>query len=308
LGVVTDITARVQIEQALKESEQLNRAILAAIPDKLFRIHSSGRILGFPSRYGDPHLPVEDPRLSSVQIPQLESLAAEALKTREIQIHEFQVTDVEGEQQFFEARYIPYTEDEVLVILRNITERIDFEQKLQYMANHDPLTHLPNRILFRDRLDHALELADRHADLVAVLLLDLDGFKMVNDTLGHDSGDLVLIEVAGRLGNCIRESDTLARLGGDEFVFILEKLDQPEDAALVAEKILVQFHAPFVVTDHQFSLSASIGISIKDPTKAGISSETMLKHADIAMYRVKNQDKNGYTFYDSPDEPGSVRE
>ena len=174
-------------------------------------------------------------------------------------------------------------------------ERRQAEARLQVLAHYDALTLLPNRDLFRDRLQQALARVERHKGLVAVMFLDLDRFKTINDTLGHDAGDSLLREVAARLQRCMRGEDTVARLGGDEFTVILEQIARPEDAATVAGKI-VDALAPAIMLDGQETfVTPSIGITIF-PGDSG-DSENLLKNADTAMYRVKQEGGNGYRFF-----------
>lgn len=174
-------------------------------------------------------------------------------------------------------------------------ERKRNEQGLSYLANYDSLTGLANRLLFRERLDRALIRADRNKTLVALLVIDLDRFKNINDTLGHDAGDDLLIKVAGRLEECTREGDTIARLGGDEFTIIMEDVKNFEDAVTIAEKVLSFMKTPFNLSAQELYVSPSIGISMYpiDDLKAG----NLLKNADSAMYRAKESGRNCYRFY-----------
>ena len=176
----------------------------------------------------------------------------------------------------------------------DITEHKQQEEQIHRLAQHDPLTGLPNRRMLGDRLHQALGHARRNKDKLAVMLLDLDGFKMINDTFGHKTGDAVLIDVAHRLRACIRSTDTVARYGGDEFVFVLEGQHTREDSAKLAEKILKMLHQPVVIADGRFSVGASIGIAIY-PTDAD-DAEGLLKMADNAMYRAKQAGHNSYLF------------
>ena len=181
---------------------------------------------------------------------------------------------------------------------KDITERMQAQQQLEYLAHHDALTGLPNRVLFIDRLDHALERRHAEQERVAVLFLDLDRFKVINDTLGHAVGDRVLQMLAERVGGCIRRGDTLARLSGDEFAIILEDVTANEGIAPIARHILAELASPFVVDEHELFVTTSIGISLSP--NDGEDSHTLLKHADIAMYRAKDLGRNTYQFY-SPD-------
>lgn len=187
-----------------------------------------------------------------------------------------------------------------IVIFTDISSRKHAEDRLRFLATHDPLTGLPNRELFHDRLDQAIMRARRAQSgkdekwRVAVMLLDLDNFKAINDTLGHAWGDRVLVEVAQRLQNCVRKSDSVARLGGDEFTIILEGVANRQNCELVANKVLQTISQPFKLDGRNFILGTSIGISVYPMD--GEDGETLLKHADVAMYRAK-QTKGCFVFY-----------
>lgn len=183
----------------------------------------------------------------------------------------------------------------VQVIFRDIKERKLAEKKLEYMALYDPLTDLPNRTLFFDRLNQSIALAKRNSYTFALMFLDLDGFKQVNDSMGHDIGDMMLREVAQRLTSCLRKSDTVARMGGDEFTVILTKLEMAGDAKIVAEKVIACMSNSFHLKGYDCSITISIGISLY-PLDSG-DGETLFKNADTAMYRVKERGKNGYQFF-----------
>jgi diguanylate cyclase (GGDEF)-like protein/PAS domain S-box-containing protein len=181
-------------------------------------------------------------------------------------------------------------------VARDITDRKRAEEVISYQAYHDILTDLPNRILFKDRLGLAVIQAKRKQTELAVMFIDLDRFKLVNDTLGHVKGDELLQQVAGRLKECLRKGDTLARQGGDEFTIVLPELRDRGDASMVADKFLECLQLPFDLDGHEVHISASIGIAIY-PTH-GESIDELLRHADIAMYQVKGEGKNGHAFYD----------
>jgi diguanylate cyclase (GGDEF)-like protein len=157
------------------------------------------------------------------------------------------------------------------------------------------LTGLPNRLLLEDRIEQALATARRNKQLIALLFLDLDKFKAINDTLGHPVGDLLLQAVALRLRECMREGDTVARLAGDEFVIVLPELTTAEQAAHVAEKIIAAMGAPYKLAEHEFTITFSIGISIYP--QAGEDRFTLMKHADTAMYHAKQSGRNRYLIY-----------
>src|SRR5580693_3295092 len=180
----------------------------------------------------------------------------------------------------------------------DITGRKHAESQIEYQAHHDTLTHLPNRALFLDRLTLAIAQANRRRSGLAVLFMDLDRFKVVNDTLGHSAGDRLLQQVAGRVRRAVREGDTVARLGGDEFTLLLESDAHAPQAARVAQKLLDRIALPFDVDGHRLHVTTSIGISLF-PTDGG-DAETLLKSADLAMYRAKELGRSGYQL-SSPD-------
>lgn len=169
------------------------------------------------------------------------------------------------------------------------------EQRIRYLAHYDGLTSLPNRFLFKEYLDLALRNAQRHENRFAVLFLDLDKFKQINDTMGHDAGDLVLQETAQRLRSCLRDTDKIARMGGDEFYVLIEELHDGRHAADVAQKLLKEACRPVHIDGKECSLSVSIGISVYP--EDGITAQTLIKNADTAMYRSKENGKNTYRFY-----------
>ncbi|HEX9626987.1 MAG TPA: EAL domain-containing protein [Acidiferrobacterales bacterium] len=178
---------------------------------------------------------------------------------------------------------------------KDITERMQTQERLQYLAYHDVLTELPNRMLLMDRLEHALARVRWTGRQLAVLFLDLDRFKVINDTLGHDFGDRLLQVMAARLRGCVREGDTVARVSGDEFAILLEDLASTEDVVLVARKILETFAQPFEVFQRELFITTSVGIGVHPAD--GEDASLLLKHADTAMYRAKEHGRNNYQFY-----------
>jgi diguanylate cyclase (GGDEF)-like protein/PAS domain S-box-containing protein len=180
-------------------------------------------------------------------------------------------------------------------IFSDITLLKRSQEKLDYQAHHDPLTDLPNRLLFEDRLNHALQRARREKTQLAVLFVDLDRFKNINDTLGHPVGDRVLQEIGKRLGAALRDADTVARLGGDEFIILLEDVVGERDVAVVAEKLLEDFRRPIAAQGQEFYVTASIGASLYP--RDGDDVATLVKNADAAMYRAKERGRNSYEFY-----------
>lgn len=183
-------------------------------------------------------------------------------------------------------------------VARDITERKIAEETISFQAFHDQLTHLPNQRLFSDRLEMAITHAKRSGRVVGVMFIDLDRFKLVNDTYGHAEGDELLKSVAHRLHHCMRAGDTLARKGGDEFTVLLPDLSSVEDTTVIAEKIANVLDVPFLVSGQEFHVTASIGISVFP--RDGDTVDVLLKNADIAMYKVKANGKNGAMFF-TPD-------
>src|ERR1035437_1132928 len=182
-----------------------------------------------------------------------------------------------------------------IAIKQDITKRKRAEERVQYLAYYDALTGLPNRTLLQDRLAKALAGARRRKDKVAILFLDLDRFKDINDSLGHSLGDLFLQEVAERLKTWGREQDTVARLSGDEFLIVLTRIKDVPDAAIAAERFMDAMTAEFVVQGHSLSIGCSVGISIYP--EHGVDGETLIKNADAAMYSAKQSGRNNFRFF-----------
>ncbi|MCC5859120.1 MAG: diguanylate cyclase [Ectothiorhodospiraceae bacterium] len=182
-----------------------------------------------------------------------------------------------------------------VIIFREVGLSRSVTRKMAYLAHHDCLTGLPNRVLLRERLSLALGGARRHGKQVALLFIDLDYFKRINDSLGHAMGDQVLRAIADRLSCCVRETDTVCRFGGDEFVILLGEIDSPDDAAQIAKKLLGAVTMPVRVGGHTLQVSASVGISIH-PDHGG-DPETIIQQADMAMYQTKSDGRDGYRFF-----------
>ena len=182
-----------------------------------------------------------------------------------------------------------------VIIFRDVSQSLAEIRKMAYLAQHDPLTGLPNRALLTARLSQAISLARRHHKQVALLYLDLDDFKQINDSLGHAVGDQALCAIAKRLSACVRGTDTVCRLGGDEFVTLLEDIDSPDDAAHIAEKMLATITTPLRVSGHTLEVSASAGISIHP--EHGADADAIIRHADTAMYHAKANGRDRYGFF-----------
>lgn len=175
---------------------------------------------------------------------------------------------------------------------QEMTQRIKAQEKITYLAYHDHLTDLPNRLHFMEHLNHGIQLAKRMAKLLAVLFLDIDGFKMINDSMGHQAGDMLLVEVSERLKAVLRKSDIIARLGGDEFIILIEDITDVQAIETIAKKVLEIFHEPFVLDHQECFISTSVGVAAYPMD--GENSEALIKNADIAMYHAKEEGKNQY--------------
>jgi len=204
---------------------------------------------------------------------------------------EMRIASISGKPMFdAQGQFIGYRG-----IGKDITAQRENEARIHYLARNDELTGLANRSSFQEQLAHAIRQSQRHARAIAVLFIDLDRFKNINDTLGHDAGDELLQEVSKRLSTCLRESDTLARWGGDEFVAMLEEVDSTNDVALVARRVLEALATPYVIDAQEFVITASVGISAYPDD--GQDAQSLLKAADIAMYRAKEAGKNNFQYY-----------
>jgi diguanylate cyclase (GGDEF)-like protein/PAS domain S-box-containing protein len=235
------------------------------------------------------------PNLAEQQVDEMLRRALTGESVSSPDVHYFiPSTDRRG---WVSAVYRPYIDDDgdiigVIALIRDITERKAAEQQIEYQAYHDALTGLANRHLFQEHLSLALALAQRRQKQVAVLFLDLDHFKVVNDSLGHTIGDALLQQVARRLKAAVRDGDTVARVGGDEFTIVLQDLARPQDSAVVAQKVLRTVAEPMEILGHRLYVTTSIGITLSP--EDGDDAETLLKNADTAMYRAKAEGRNNY--------------
>ncbi len=182
-----------------------------------------------------------------------------------------------------------------VIVFRDVSAALEMAEQMTHSFEHDSLTGLPNRLLLKDRIDQAIATAPRHERQVAVLFLDLDGFKYINDSLGHPTGDKLLQSIAERLVGCVRTSDTVSRQGGDEFVVLLTESHQWEDAVVVAERILKAVAQSHPIDNHDLHVTTSIGVSVYPDD--GEDAETLIRNADIAMYQAKEKGRNGYQFF-----------
>ena len=281
----------------LANSEGKARALMQAIPDLIFRVGADGTVLDHVTGDGSgPHPSSKNwagRKLSEmIAVEAAEETSRRTEQTRMTGgVSVFEYEQVIGkESHSFEARVVSIPDGESLFIARNITERKKAEQQLAYLAYHDSLTGLPNRITFNERLALDLTRAKRRSEVVGVVLFDLDRFKEVNDTLGHESGDKLLVAVAQKIKGTVRETDTVARISGDEFCVILPD-HKDEHAAMEATRNLQRaFMKPFLIDGQEIPMTASLGLSLFPFN--GDTPETLVKNADIAMFRAKALGRN----------------
>jgi diguanylate cyclase (GGDEF)-like protein/PAS domain S-box-containing protein len=310
-GVSRDVTERIHMEEALRQSEERYRTILAEIEEGYYEVDLAGNIK-FVNRaacrqfgYSEEELVGSNYRVYVLKedIKGVYKAWNKVYRTGEpLQSYPFATVRKDGTQMFVENSVSPLRNKEGTIIgfravSRDVTQRKQFEQKLAEMATHDTLTGLPNRALLSDRLTMGLAHTRRSGNKLAVLMLDLDKFKIINDTLGHGAGDQLLKCVGERLTGVTRKSDTVARIGGDEFVLVLPQISSPENAALLAQRILNSFREPFLFDGHEMNVTTSIGIAVYP--EDGKEIDILLKNADNAMYLAKDQGRNTYKFHGS---------
>ena len=306
IGTAHDVTEHRQLDEERARLamivESSNDAIFSVSRDDIITSWNKGaeKIFGYAAReiIGQPIFTIIPPERYSERSQILRAI----LRGEELRHFETSRIRKDGSQI-----YISLTSSPILaadgrvtgnsVIARDVTERRQMEEIIQHQAHHDTLTDLPNRQLFMDFLDRELAQARRNESRLALLFLDLNGFKQINDTMGHSCGDRLLQEVAHRLKACIRESDTVARLGGDEFTVLMPDLSHTEDVGIVLKKILGVFERPFMLDDVAVDSSTSIGVCLFPDD--GEHREELIQKADIAMYDAKGSGKNAYQFYNA---------
>ncbi len=311
VGVDRDITQRKMMEISLRESEERYRNLVEKATDMIFETDPRGTITFMN--------PVAE-RLTGYTVTELlgrdykdlvrpdyrESVnrfyGLQFVKNIPNTYYEYPIVRKDGRElwlgQNTQIKVVGEKRCGYLGVARDITDLKEAREKLIYMSTHDTLTELPNRVLFQEKLSYVLASAKRRNQFAGVMFLDLDGFKAVNDSYGHDVGDMLLKSVARRLIDCVREIDIVSRLGGDEFTIILESVQNLNEIVTVARRIISSIAQPFRLGEIEARLTASVGISVY-PTD-GHTGEMLLKKADDAMYRAKDLGKNSFHFFSDP--------
>lgn len=309
LSSIDDFTARKRVEQDLQKSRRLLSDLVEHSGALICVKDSEGRYELVNKRWEEVTGLMREDTIGRTDAELFPGPVARQFRSNDLEAMSAQ-TEIETEEtledergrRFFISIKFPLYEDDgtirgVCAMITEITARKEVEEQIRHLATHDGLTDLPSLRLAKDRLMMAFGMARRQRTSVAVMFVDLDGFKTVNDTLGHEAGDRVLKKMAQRLLSCVRETDTVARVGGDEFLVVATGLHSEEDAARIAEKIVRQVAEPVVIDDgRRASVGASVGVALCQV--CGEDPDRLIKLADAAMYRVKNSGKNGYSFAD----------
>ena len=298
-------------DQALKDSEKLLSDILENVPAYIYTKDMHGRYL-FANRLLRERFdaPMEEivgyDDYKFFDADTADNMRKDDLRVLQkgetIHAEETSLNILTGVAEVFLTVKLPLRREDGSIhalcgISTDITERKDIEEHMQHMAQYDALTHLPNRALFEDRLHQAIAGAQRNRAHLALMFIDLDRFKPVNDTYGHGVGDLLLKEVALRIQDCLRDSDTAARIGGDEFVILLPAIESAADAGKVGEKIRLSLNQPFTLAGHTLGIGSSIGVAVYP--EHGNNEKLLVKSADIAMYHAKKNGRNNVKIYQS---------
>jgi diguanylate cyclase (GGDEF)-like protein/PAS domain S-box-containing protein len=309
-GIARDITSERQAADALQMSQARYRFVVETVSQVIFQTDAEGcftflnpawaEITGFgiQSSIGEPFLAHVHPDDRELCMQMYEPVR---LGEKTWCIYEARFLTVDGYTRWFEvqARALRDSEGEssgATGTLTDATDRKHLEAQLLHQAYHDALTSLPNRIMLMERLEQALLQTARSQDRMAMLFLDLDNFKVVNDSLGHGAGDQLIIAAANRVRNCLRATDTVARISGDEFAVLLAPVGEAADAAHAAQRIIDAFAEPFTLDTHEMAVAVSIGIAIGNADTTSVSD--LLRQADMAMYRAKSNGRNRYEVFD----------
>jgi len=309
VAILADITDRKQTERAIAESERRYRALFERNLAGVFRTTVDGRVLECNEAmaqmvgYDSPQEVISRAVAGFYAEPEdRKALLDQLRKDGRVSTHETRFRRKNG-TLIWVLQSASLVEDEahpegvIEGTILDISERKRAEETIRHLAYHDGLSGLPNRTLFLDRLKQALAATKRTGEVIAVMFLDLDHFKDVNDTVGHAEGDNLLRKVARRLRSLLREGDTLARFGGDEFVLLLPNIGTADDASKAAQRILDSLRKPWRLSDREFHLAASVGITLAPDD--GLDPDTLLKNADTAMYRAKEHGRNSFEMYTS---------
>lgn len=304
-----DITERKMAEESLRESEEKYRTILENIEDGYYEVDLSGNFTFFNDSVCRIHGYSKEELMGMNYRQYTDKECSEKLFKTFNEVYKtgnptkgfgWEIIRKDGTKRYIEVS-VSLKKDSAgnpkgfRGISRDITERKQIEQQLNHMATHDSLTGLPNRMLFMDRLEVAIAQSKRNKNKLAVMMLDIDNFKDINDTLGHMVGDQLLKEVGNRLTCILRQNDTVARLGGDEFIVLLSDLGKIEYADRIANIILKSLRKPFFLVDNTINSHVSIGVAVYPDDCEDV--ESLLKKSDMAMYAVKTQGRNSYKFF-----------
>ncbi|MGA2780531.1 MAG: EAL domain-containing protein, partial [Smithella sp.] len=309
LGSFMDITGRKRSEEALRQNEEKYRTILESIQEGYFEVDLTGNFT-FCNDSMSRLTGCSKEELLGVNYKQFinEETAKEVFQAfnkvystgEPAKGFNWRIIGKNGFERYIEASVSLKKDSSGKLtgfrgIIHDITERKQIEQQINYMATHDVLTGLPNRLMFSQLLNHAIRTAQRHKRQLAVFFIDLDRFKAINDSLGHEAGDRLLKEIAKRFKKSLRSVDVVSRLGGDEFVILIEEVNELSQISNIAHKLLIATIKPMVLTGEECRITASIGISMYP--KDGTDEQSLMKNADMAMYFAKEEGKNNYQFY-----------
>ncbi len=306
IGITEDITKEKKAIEALKKSESKYRSLVEKMSEGIYILYNNrfefvnNRFIEMFGYTREELRRVDFRKLIAPEsLPLIEERARKLKRGEPVpEKYEFVALDKHGRKVYVEVSvtYVPYKEGIATQgIVRDITEKKAYEKKLRYMATHDILTGLPNRSYFMEFLKAAIESSKRYGHMVCIMMLDLDGFKEVNDKFGHDVGDRALVRAAERLRRSVRRSDILSRMGGDEFLVLVPILKRVENAETIGKKIVNSFREPLRVNGELYYITVSVGASIFP--QDGTDAIELIKKADMAMYKVKGSGKDGFLLY-----------